>query len=254
MASLPFSDTTDRNPAILYDIMRLQGKHPSQLTPPIDWGVRMPKPQTERELSVDDILGMFDRKEALYMVYVPHFVTQCVMWYADKLCNYARRNRLKQFRPYTSVLWAMRDEYIEALHHEMPDDVFDRYLAQRKEYLSEVEGLLQKTYYTFLNEQMRLFGEIDRAPIYCYANIIEWLVMGVKLHDSTVNAIISRRVGKPVRSHPDERLEEILGACARLAKDYQLGDNQQAEIALRAIFNTAKKKINEMYEQEHSEK
>ena len=89
----------------------------------------------ERELSTEEFLNLFERHESLKMAYIPHFITQCIIYYLDLFVDYARNNRLSEYKKHTRRLKEIRAEYMDALKHEMPADIFQKFLNQREEYL-----------------------------------------------------------------------------------------------------------------------
>ena len=76
-------------------------------------------PMQERDLSTEEFLNLFERKESLKMAYIPHFITQCVVYYLDLLVAYARDNRLSEYKKQTRRLKEIRKEYMDSLEKEM---------------------------------------------------------------------------------------------------------------------------------------
>lgn len=214
--------------------------------PGLDLGLKVKTLPAERELSEEEFLGMFERKESLALAYIPHFLTQCVMYYLDLLLEYCRTHKLPQYKKCSRVLKMVRDEYEVSIRHEMPPHIYARFLEQREEFFALCGVNLTLMYYTFSNELSRKYGKIPHEEVLCYAAIMEALVVYVEHFDREVNAEIARRMGMPCRNHGDARLTAIKSVSKFILKDYAMPCNQQTETCVNVIVSKAKIMINNM--------
>lgn len=228
--------------------MERKGLKPNPIVKPMDFGISVKKrePMRERDLSTEEFLNLFDRKESLTMAYIPHFITQCVMYYIDCLTEYAKANRLSEYKKMTRRLKEVQAEYMEALRHEMPYAVFQRFLAQRDEYLQKCGANLQLMYFTFGNELSKKYGRLNHEAVFCYANIILSFINYVEDFDRDVNKKIAAKMGMPCRNHGDARLTAIKGVCEEIIKPCPVGTTQQTELCVGVMANKAKAMILEM--------
>lgn len=217
--------------------------------PMFDTGLQIQKrePLHERELSTEEFLNLFERSESLKMAYVPHFITQCVIYYLDLLVAYARDNRLSDYKKQTRKLKDIKAEYIAALQHEMPTHIFQKFLAQRDEYLASCGANLSLMYFTFGNKILKMYGHIKYEPLYCYANIILFFVNYIEDFDHNVNKRISEKTGLPCRNHGDARLSAIKNVCSDIIKPYPpLEKSNDTDICVGVMANKAIAMINNM--------
>lgn len=248
----PFADTFTgiEVPASLKAEMEKVGakQHAVPVMRPIDTGIQIkrPEPMRERELSTQEFLNLFDREESLRMVYVPHFLTQCIIYYLDRLTEYAISNRLSDYKKHSRMLKRIKADYIEALRHEMPYDFFHKFLAQRDEYLRDCGANLNLMFFTFNNQMLKKYGSIDHEPFYSYANIILFLVKYVDDFDNEVNKHIAEKLGKPCRNQGDARLTAIKYVCNDIVKPYPLEKNKDTDICVGVMANKALQMIKNM--------
>ena len=200
----------------------------------------------ERDLSTEEFLNLFERHESLRMAYIPHFITQCVVYYLDLLIAYARDNRLSDYKKHTRRLKEIKEEYMDALRHEMPADVFQKFLAQRKEYLESCGANLTLMYFTFGNAILKHYGRIKHESIFCYANIIIAFIDYVEDFDRKVNKRIAEKLGMPCRNHGDARLTAIKSVCMGIKNQYPIEPDEQTELCVSVMANKASAMINAM--------
>lgn len=225
-----------------------------QLTPPnfesptLFSGIQVKKrePMRERELSTEEFLNLFERQESLRMAYIPHFITQCVVYYLDLLVAYARDNRLSEYKKQTRRLKEIKEEYLDALKHEMPANIFQKFLAQRKEYLESCGANLTLMYFTFGNQILKYHGRVKHESIFCYANIIIALIDYVEDFDRQVNKRIAEKLGMPCRNHGDARLTAIKSVCMGIKNQYPIEPNDQTKLCVSVMANKARAMINAM--------
>lgn len=208
--------------------------------------IKVRKPMQERDLSTEELLNLFDKKESLTLAYIPHFITQCIIYYLDLLVAYARDNRLSEYKKHSRMLRNLRAEYYEALRHEMPYTIFQKFLSQRERYLSLCGANLQLMYFTFGNELSKIYGRQPHETLFCYANIMTAFVEYIEDFDKKANAKIAQKMGMPCKNHGDARLSEIKYICKNITKDYPIEDNAQTELCVNVMVNKAKVMINEM--------
>lgn len=252
ISNYPFSDALDniKIPDAVITEMEKRGisANPIPVKPMIDTGIHFKKrePMRERDLSTEEFLNMFDKADSLKMAYVPHFITQCVIYYLDLLVEYARDCRLSDFKKHTRLLRQMKEEYLAALRHEMPPHVFGKFLAQRDEYLASCGANLSLMYFTFGNQILKKYGRIDHEALYCYANIITAFINYVEDFDRDVNKRIKKKLGMPCRNHGDARLTAIKTVCNDIIKPYPLEKNNDTELCVGVMANKAVIIINNM--------
>jgi len=250
ISSYPFSDMLGNIelPDSIKAEMEKRGIKPIFTKPLIDTGLQIKprEPMRERELSTEEFLNLFDRKESLKMAYVPHFMTQCVIHYLDLLVEYARANRLSDYKKHTRKLKDIKAEYLEALRHEMPPHVFQKFLDQRDEYLTSCGANLTLMYFTFGNQILKRYGRINHEALYCYANIILAFINYVEDFDRDVNKRIAEKMGMPCRNHGDARLTAIKGVCKDIIKSYPLEKNADTDLCVGVMANKAAIMINNM--------
>lgn len=213
----------------------------------VDFGVRVntSQPMRERDLSTEEFLNLFDRKESLKMAYVPHFITQCIMYYLDLFTEYAKENKL-DYKKTTRRLKSVKEEYLAALRHEMPPRVFEKFLAQRDEYLNFCGANLTIMYFTFSNALCKKYHRVKDEAILCYANIMQSLVLYVEDFDRKVNQRIAEKMGCPCRNHGDARLTEIKNACVEITSKYPIDVTDQTDLCIKIVANRAMMMINDM--------
>lgn len=223
-------------------------KQPALIQPMIETGIRIKKrePVREHELSTEEFLNLFDKAESLKMAYVPHFMTQCVIYYLDLLVEYARNNRLSDLKKHTRKLREVKADYLAALQREMPPHVYQMFLAQRDEYLTSCGANLDLMYFTFGNQMLKEYGRVQHGEIYCYANIILAFINYVEDFDRNVNRRIAEKVGLPCRNHGDARLTAIKGICDDIVKIYPLGKSTDTALCVGVMANKAVALINNM--------
>lgn len=204
------------------------------------------EPMRERDLSTEEFLNLFDRHESLRMAYIPHFITQCVVYYLDLLVDYARDNRLSEYKKQSRKLKEIKAEYIDALRHEMPADVFQKFLAQRDEYLVSCGSNLNLMYFTFGNQILKHYGRVRHESIFCYANIIVAFIEYVEEFDRQVNKRIAEKLGMPCRNHGDARLTDIKSVCISIKNQYPVETNEQTKLCVNVMVNKATTMINAM--------
>lgn len=249
--NLFFSDAGIDLSAQIKAEMEKKGIKPIQapLTQAVDFGIDVPKrkPMRERELSTTELLNLFDRKESLQMVYIPHFITQCIMYYIDAMCQYMVEHRLSEYKKLKRILTEIKREYYAALRHEMPFEVFQKFQAQRDEYLANCGANLQIMYFTFCNELSHNFKHVENEAIVCYAYIVVSLAQHIEDFDRSVNKKIAEKLNMPTRNHGDARLAFAKRVCMDVVKPYwNMGQTQQTELAMNIIANKAKQMINDM--------
>lgn len=214
-----------------------------------DIKIKHREPMMERELSTEEFLNLFDRKESLVMAYVPHFITQCVIHYLDLMTDYMRTNRLSEYKKNTRQLREIKEEYLAALRHEMPPHVFQKFLDQRDEYLASCGSNLQLMYFTFGNQMLKHYGRMAHEDVFCYANIIIAFIEFVEDFDREVNKKIAERMKMPCRNHGDARLTAIKHICKDIIKPYPLEKNEQTSLCVGVMKNKAVRMINAMMEE-----
>lgn len=200
----------------------------------------------ERDLSTEEFLNLFERLESLRMAYIPHFITQCVIYYLDLLVAYARDNRLSEYKKQTRRLKEIKEEYMAALRHEMPADIFQKFLTQRKEYLESCGANLILMYFTFGNQILKYHGRVKHDSIFCYANIIIAFIDYVEDFDRQVNKRIAEKLGMPCRNHGDARLSAIKSVCMGIKNQYPIEPNDQTKLCVSVMANKASEMINAM--------
>lgn len=204
------------------------------------------EPMRERELSVEEILNLFERRDTLKIVYVPHFMTQCVVYYLDRLLDYAREHRLSDYKKHCRLLKVIKADYIAALNHEMPPSYFKKFLSQRDEYLALCGANLSFMFFTFNNEILKRHGKIEHVAFYSYAHIILTLIAYVENFDKKANKMIADKVGSPCCNQGDARLTGIKKICNDIIRHYPLQSNTNTEQCIAVMANKAIIMINEM--------
>jgi len=230
------------------NIDKLSNTPPNFISPTLFTGiqVKMREPMRERELSTEEFLNLFERQESLRMAYIPHFITQCVVYYLDLLVAYARDNRLSDYKKQTRRLREIKEEYLTALKHEMPTHVFQKFLDQRDEYLASCGANLNLMYFTFGNQILKYHGRIEHESIFCYANIIVAFIDYVEDFDRQVNKRIAEKLGMPCRNHGDARLTAIKSVCMAIKNQYPIKPNEQTNLCVNVMANKASAMINDM--------
>lgn len=180
------------------------------------------------------------------MAYIPHFITQCVVYYLDLLVAHARDNRISGYKKHTRRLKEIKEEYIKALQNEMPAHIFQKFLAQRDEYIERCGSNLTLMYFTFGNQILKYHGRIKHGSILCYANIIVALIDYVEDFDRQVNKRIAERLGMPCRNHGDARLSAIKSICTAIANQFPIESNEQTKLCVSVMANKASAMINTM--------
>ncbi|ROS85998.1 hypothetical protein EEL33_08875 [Muribaculaceae bacterium Isolate-037 (Harlan)] len=208
--------------------------------------VKQREPMQERDLSTEEFLNLFERKESLKMAYIPHFITQCVVYYLDLLVAYARDNRLSEYKKQTRRLKEIRKEYMDSLEKEMPPKVFQKFLAQRDEYLESCGGNLTLMFFTFGNQILKYHGRVKHESVFCYANIIIAFIDYVEDFDRQVNKRIAEKLGMPCRNHGDARLTAIKSVCMGIKNQYPIEPNDQTKLCVSVMANKASAMINAM--------
>lgn len=228
-----------------------------QITPPhldtvnLSTGIQVKTvdPLQERELSTEEFLNLFERHDSMRMAYIPHFMTQCIVYYLDLLVAYARDNRLSDYKKHTRWLKALKEEYYEALRHEMPPKVFKKFQAQRDEYLESCGGNLNLMFFTFGNQILKQYGHIQHESLFCYANIIVAFIEYVEEFDRQVNRRIAEKLGMPCRNHGDARLTDIKIVCLSIKNKYPVEANNDTKLCVSVMANMATAMINSMLEE-----
>lgn len=213
------------------------------------YSVRIPpRRPPQRELTASEMLRLFDKREALHIVYVPHFITQCIMFYLDELCNYTSANRLSQYKRLRHTLVEIKSEYYYAVRKEMPPRVYDKFMTQRDEYLTACGANLQIMYFTFSNELARKYKNVENDVVVCYALMIVALAQFIEDYDAAVNRRIEEKIKMPTHNHGDARVRRVKEICRGIAGKYALEPTEQTKLALQVIANRAKSMINDMLE------
>lgn len=225
------------------DMLRRLSEQPSFV---MELDIKPRKPMKERELSTEEFLNLFEKKESLVMAYIPHFITQCVVYYLDMLTDYTRRYKLVQYKKHCRQLLEVKQEYIHALRHEMPPQVFEKFLTQRDEFLWSCGSNLQLMYFTFGNELKKRYGYIAHEEVLCYAHIIIAFIDYVEEFDRKVNKRIAERMKMPCRNQGDARLTAIKAVCLEMVDAYPIEKNEQTEICVTVMANKAIAMINAM--------
>lgn len=197
----------------------------------------------ERELSTAEIFKLLDRKQAMEMVYVPHFLTQGVLYFAKELLDYARSNRLANFKQQGRILNLMVEEYYSALRKEMGENVFKRFLQLREEYLADCGRNLAVMYFSYLNAFNKIHNHVDNEALYVYANIIVSLADEVEHYDRQVNAKISKKLNVPCRNYGDARLSYIKKLVKREADRFHITKTKDLELCMKIMINVAIRKV-----------
>lgn len=200
---------------------------------------RTHKPAPSQDLSVTDMLKLFERKEALELTYVPHFLTQCVVYYTELLVKYAIDNRIEEMKHNTRALRAVCTEYHDALRTEMPSHVYKRFLEQRDEYLDDCGINLHLMYFTFANDVLKASGKYPHYELQTYAHMILAIIEFVENYDRKVNREIAERLGRSCRNNRDARLYAIKEVCQRIVKDRPIERSKSIDVALNVIYNKA---------------
>lgn len=204
------------------------------------------KPSRERELSPEEFLSLFSKKEALKVAYIPHYLTICAINYLDQLIGYARTNRLSDYKRHTRMLKAMREEYFDSLRREMSEKVYQSFLDLRFDYLESCGANLNLMYFTISNQMLKKYDRIKHDTFYILANIILFFIKGVEDFDRKCNQMIAERIGEPCRNHGDARLIAIKKVCQDIVKDYPLESDAQVETCIKVMANKAVEMIDKM--------
>lgn len=204
------------------------------------------EPMRERELTTGEMLKLFDKEEALQIAYIPHFMTQCALHYAEVLTDYTRENRLGEYKKQTRILLDIAKEYIYSLRSEMPAKVFERFMSQRKQYLEMCGANLTLAYFTVGNQFLKQFGAVEHNTVYYIANLIIALIEGVEAFDKKVNRSITRKIGKPCRNNGDARLMEIKNVCLSMIKGRSVSSSPQVELCVKVMESKARTLIKNM--------
>ncbi len=204
----------------------------------------LPEPKRgEHELSTTEIFQLLDRKQAMEMVYVPHFLTQGVLYFAKELLDYARTNRLSDFKPRGRILKLMVDEYYSALRKEMGANVYARFLQLREEYLADCARHLTVMYFSYLNAFNKAHKHVANEALYVYANIVVSLADEVERYDRSVNAKISEKLNTPCRNYGDARLTYLKRLVKSVVDEYPIAKNKDLELCMKIMINVAIRKV-----------
>ncbi len=211
-----------------------------------DLGMKRQQPMRERELTPQELLNILDRKDTLRMVYVPHLLTQCVIWYVDMMIEYAKANRLQKYKRFTRLFTLIRDDYYKALCHEMRPSVYNMFTTQKERFFGECGFNIHKAVYTFNNAILKQFGNVPDAEMCCYANIVIAIVDYVDSFDRMMNAELAKRLNTTCRNYGDIRLGDMRTLCKQIAGDYVLKDDAQTKLMIEIMANKATVIINDM--------
>lgn len=256
ISSYPFSEMAELDSIKIREMLQIPELNIGQTPLPI-FGqtslfsgiqIKNREPIRERNLSTEEFLNLFERSESLKMAYIPHFLTQCVVYYLDLLVAYARDNRLSEYKKHTRCLKKIKEEYLSALHHEMPVNVFQKFLTQRDEYLASCGRNLTLMYFTFGNQILKYHGRIKHESIFCYANIIVAFIEYLEDFDRQVNKRIAEKLGMPCRNHGDARLNAIKDICLSIKNQYPVEANSDTTLCVKVMANKATAMINAMLE------
>lgn len=193
----------------------------------------------ERELSTTEFLNLFDRKESLRMAYLPHYITQCVLYYVNLLTDYGSERQVDDIKKHSRLLKALQQEYFDNLRREMPDNIFNQFLAQRQEYLQNCGANLTLMYFTFNNQLIKKYGRAKHETLYTYCHIILALIEYVEDFDRKVNNRITQKLGVPCRNHGDARLSTIKVICKDIVRDYPIPVSSEAKTCVGVVANKA---------------
>lgn len=212
------------------------------------YGVNIPNQNKIKTgyLSRRDMLDLFGRKESVSMVYIPHFVTQCILYYSDLLMNYTRSHKMSEYKRHTRILNNICKDYYTVLRQEMPPEVYQKFLDQREEYLDLCASNLMIAYFTFGKELISKYGSIEHEDLHCYAYMISALVDCVNRYDDYVGEQIAIRTKTAGKVRRDVRLKCIQEVCDDINKSYRVDGTKQTDLAINIIVNKAKIMINKM--------
>lgn len=218
----------------------------SSNAPKYNVGPQRVPPIREREMSPQEILNVLDRKNTLRMVYIPHLLTQCVICYIDLIIEYARANKLTQYRKLTRTMQLVKEDYYQALLGEMRPQLYERFNNQREDFLNLCGFNIQKAFYTFNNAMLKQYGRVPNDIIRCYANIVIALVNYVNDFDRKVNAEIAEKLKTPCRNNKDARLNDLRVLCTQIAEPFVVKSDSQIKLMIDIMANKAESVINDM--------
>lgn len=209
--------------------------------------IKKREPKKARELSTEEFLNLFDKKESLKMAYIPHFMTLCIVYYIEQLTQYANGYKVSQLKRPARVLNSVREEHECALKREMPPAVYEQFCRQREEYLASCGANLLLAVYTTNNQLLKAHGDLKGHDLmYCYALIMVAIIKYVEAFDRSVNEKIAKKLGQPCRNSGDERLSLIKKVCLGVLGKFYVEPNEEINLCVKIMANKAQAMINEM--------
>lgn len=207
---------------------------------------KKPVEKKKKQLTYKEVMEAFDTKEALKMAYVPHFITQVVIYYLDQIFAYVRAEQISEVKKYTRQLREIKNEYLSSLKCEMRPQIFNAFLELKDKYLAKCGANLSLVFFSVGNLLLKRYKHIKYEPLYTYTTIILFFIDYVEEYDRKCNKRISEVTGAVCHNHGDARLTAIKKLCKFICKDYQLDKCEQVEMCISVMANKAIEMVNEM--------
>lgn len=203
-------------------------------------------PVLERDLPVQEFLSLFSPDETMRLVYVPHYITQCVIYYMDMMIEYAVSNRVSYFKRHMRRLREIKDDYLRQLYNEMPAEIYNRFVSQREEYLASCGSNLTLVYFAFRNQILKQFGEPKHDRVMVCANIIIALADYVAEFDNATNRRVAEILKTPCRNNRDARLDAVSSLCRNMVTPFVLKPNTDTQTCVQVMVNRAVEMVKKM--------
>lgn len=198
------------------------------------------------KLGVKEVLQLFDPIESLCIVYVPHYLTLCVISYIEKLLDFCRTNRLSEYKPVSRKLKDVITEYYHALQDEMPRYAYMQFLNQKDNFLQRCNRDLTIMYFTYGNAILAKFGKLQNEDVYTFTNMICEIIRHIEDYDRESQKKIAERTKTTPRIYKDVRLEYIMKLCNEIRGSYKIESNETTDLAIKVIIQEAKATVMEL--------
>lgn len=193
--------------------------------------------------TTSDVLALFDKAEAVRMVYVPHFLRACAARQAEEVCSLLVRERVSEYRKQTHRLRELAAGCDADLRREMPFRVYRRFEQQRDAFLDYCSSLLEITRYTIANELLKNYGDIPHAEMYARAHLVAAICAHVGAFDEAAAREMARRLGTASPRVADTRVAGMEAVCREITARYPECHSHHVENAMKAAEAKAREAV-----------
>lgn len=206
-------------------------------TPPIPRFYRdIPGTRSKEDLSLKDLMRVFDPMESMRMAYVPIIMTQAAFRYAELVCRYCADHHLNyrnQTRAIKEAIGAYQSTTLAGIHL----DTLNRLRSQINEFCDVTSHDVQTLWFVVNGNLKKHYPELEDYELLTLVYCTLCIMVYVRRFEDASDQAIRERLSLSNCTTRNEHLTKASQALFDIAGKYDLNRDDAVNLSMQIIAN-----------------